>query len=778
MSKSVSLRNLGISWWLCLLWLLFAVEGVVSGAPGVLSYPFLPPLLVFNNGTAVTNAREWGGRRDEIKTLLEDYILGARPVDRPPILHSTVINTTKLDRGATSATSTYYRVVFDTSRGGGGVANVSMDMEILVPTNDKTLKPPLFMTQWNHRWWALTGLARGYVAVVYPGADTRDASPRFQAAYPGYSMKLIMARAFVASLALDFMHSGGFKFNAEQVCITGHSRNGKQSLIAAAFDDRITAVVGSSPGAPISSSYHLSSHNYYGEGPDAGRAGTWWLKRVTNFTAHPERLPMDGNGVLGLIAPRHAAVATGWTDHEGDDVFADEMGAASAMEVYNLLGVSSGMRIIHRPGDHHGFLSVHSYFDWFDVAFDRLPGRDTFPLAYTKTGEAGLSAGPFHPTTYLTPAGFQWSAWYAAFGASTPTAPPVTAKLTERINWLLQRDEPTVSMVGSTYSETGTWAESTRFSYRSVMMGTNYEEIYTGIQHQPVTFGDYLTAGVYWYAPSGDIQTGPPAGLPAIIWLHPYSYSVGYSPGYGEADVVVELAKAGFVVVAYDQVGFATRLREGGTTFYARHGSRASLFGHMVWDAQAAVDFLQCITVAERNHPSGDCSDGENHIGPYPDFLGTVPSIDPSKLFIAGYSLGGNVALHTAAIDTRITGGVASFAGFTPMRTDTNGKPTGGIQRLYDFHALLPRLGLFSKDPSKIPYDYDELISSIAPRPILLYTPTQDRDATFEDVLDCVDVARKAWKDDKFFNHTAPDTLTSMGAVETVALLDWAKQLL
>jgi hypothetical protein len=44
--------------------------------------------------------------------------------------------------------------------------------------------------------------------------------------------------------------------------------------------------------------------------------------------------------------------------------------------------------------------------------------------------------------------------------------------------------------------------------------------------------------------------------------------------------------------MAYDQIGFATRIREGGSSFYARYGARSSLFGHMLKDAQAATDFL------------------------------------------------------------------------------------------------------------------------------------------------------------------------------------------
>ena len=36
-----------------------------------------------------------------------------------------------------------------------------------------------------------------------------------------------------------------------------------------------------------------------------------------------------------------------------------------------------------------------------------------------------------------------------------------------------------------------------------------------------------------------------------------------------------------------------TRLRDGGTSFYARHGGGASLFGHMVRDARAAAGEME-----------------------------------------------------------------------------------------------------------------------------------------------------------------------------------------
>ena len=60
------------------------------------------------------------------------------------------------------------------------------------------------------------------------------------------------------------------------------------------------------------------------------------------------------------------------------------------------------------------------------------------------------------------------------------------------------------------------------------------------------------------------------------------------------------------------------------------------------------------------------------------------------------------MALHTAALDNRVTA-VASFAGFTPFKTDWNNKTAGGIKRLYSFHALIPRLGLSRTSTTKYP---------------------------------------------------------------------------
>ena len=93
------------------------------------------------------------------------------------------------------------------------------------------------------------------------------------------------------------------------------------------------------------------------QGHDHGenKPGNWWLPSIKQYAGHEERLPIDGHGVLALIAPRAAAIADGWQDHEGDLTFADEANVVASSVVYKLLGAPDKLRLIHRPGDHHGF---------------------------------------------------------------------------------------------------------------------------------------------------------------------------------------------------------------------------------------------------------------------------------------------------------------------------------------------------------------------------------------------------------------------------------------
>ena len=176
---------------------------------------------------------------------------------------------------------------------------------------------------------------------------------------------------------------------------------------------------------------------------------------------------------------------------------------------------------------------------------------------------------------------------------------------------------------------------------------------------------------------------------------------------------ILALVKAGYAVLAYDQCGFGSRMAESGP-FYDRYPHWSQL-GRMVEDARSAIDALQ-----------------------------KDSAVDPQRIYLFGYTIGGTVGLYTAALDSRVKG-VVSVCGFTPLRTDTADRGTSGVARYSEDRGLLPRLGFFVGHESQIPYDYQEVIGLAAPRPVLIVQPTMDREANPADVHAAVESARKVY---------------------------------
>ena len=150
--------------------------------------------------------------------------------------------------------------------------------------------------------------------------------------------------------------------------------------------------------------------------------------------------------------------------------------------------------------------------------------------------------------------------------------------------------------------------------------------------------------------PVVELNPGP-APLATVIWLHGFSYPLGYMWVYRrDLHPVLALVKAGYAVLAYDQCGFGSRMAEIGP-FYDRwpHWSQ---MGRMVDDARTAIDALE------------------------QDSL-----VDARRISILGYTLGGAVALHTAALDSRVRGVfiTALIAGYGLLFRGSQGSFTEGL---------------------------------------------------------------------------------------------------
>lgn len=161
-------------------------------------------------------------------------------------------------------------------------------------------------------------------------------------------------------------------------------------------------------------------------------------------------------------------------------------------------------------------------------------------------------------------------------------------------------------------------------------------------------------------------------------------------------------------------IGFGNRIEEG-TRFYDRY-PHWSKMGKMVADVKGAVDALTHLNF-----------------------------VDSTKIVVGGYSLGATVSIYAAALDERISG-LVSLSGFTPMRSATTNKGIEGVKAFSHLHGLIPRLGFFVGHENRIPYDYQDILGSIAPRPVLLIAPTLDQTAHLEEVKTTVAEARKVYK--------------------------------
>ena len=713
------------------LWLL--VSGVLltsfSAFGQAYSRAELPPLLEFLDGRKVEALDDWEERREEIRSLLIKYFIGSFPAETPKIVGAKVISEKVHDDGSIRRR---IRVTLDTPN------RVDFEMALWLP--DGKDRFPLLLTapRFYQRYWAEDALKRGYAVCLFPGVDSHHR----EADYPGYdsvwqtvrkeyskaTWTEISTKGWLASRCIDYLlgDQSVAEIDADKIAIIGFSRYGKQAMIAGAFDERISCVVARSPGSPASCPYRFTSRNTYAEAP-SDFPSEWFLPSLRNFTGRENELPIDAHGWYGLIAPRHCLIHTAHNDG-AEPTFAVEKAYIEGRSVYRLLGAEQNLRIDYRIGGHSSGPPPEQVsradrqrnLDWMDLAFGR-----------------GLTKHVEFPEQLIHD--FDWKQWRSqqntARLAIAKNAPSI-----ERVKWSLGQAPKTLPLVDQ--SEFFTDAES------SLMTHDRWTP--RGVRRVPIHFGQGVRGNLFF-------KDGLVTPAPVVVWLHPLSYHSGYNEGYGVQGTTVyhRLAENGFAVIAYDQCGFGLRLVEG-RDFYKNHPSWSKL-GRMVMDARAAVSFA----VEGRGSAKS-----------------AIPEFDIKRVFLLGYSSGALTAMYASALDDRVAG-VACFSGWTPLRDAVNGRATGGNRRLWELHGLQPLLGLFDGRESEIPFDYDDVLGLVLPKPCLVVTPEHDRFADFNAISEVIDRVRSAkpriakgslvW--------LAPDDTNRFQADQHQQFINWTKTL-
>src|SRR5215469_593282 len=316
----------------------------------------LPDPLRFLDGRPVRTAQEWRARRTEIRQLFEKYDLGTFP-PKPKLGRVTVLDET---------TGTGY-LIRNVRLEFGPQDKGTMRVQVMIPEGKGPF--PVLISP-NLTGWAPSLLRRGYISAGYAGNDGMDDAAPLAQLYPQYDFALLSRRAWAARLVVDYLETLP-QIDMKHVAMFGYSRDGKMATIAAALDERIAAVIAGSTGVGGVLPWRLSGERGFGEGIETTtrQYPTWFVPRLRFFSGREDRLPIDANLLVAMIAPRSILMEWGHND-EVSNTWADEQSYYSALKVYKLLAEPGRIGTLRVPG-FHGANDQEACLDWLDLQFGR-----------------------------------------------------------------------------------------------------------------------------------------------------------------------------------------------------------------------------------------------------------------------------------------------------------------------------------------------------------------------------------------------------------------------
>lgn len=232
---------------------------------------------------------------------------------------------------------------------------------------------------------------------------------------------------------------------------------------------------------------------------------------------------------------------------------------------------------------------------------------------------------------------------------------------------------------------------------------------FTAAQNENVT--------AYLYLP---FQKHTHEKLPAMLVLHGTGDQGkqlvdGVSPLANRA-IAKELAQRGYVVIAPDYPSFGDQKDYDFDNDRYESGTMKAIFNHM-----------RCI-----------------------DLLQAREDVDPERIGVIGHSLGGHNSMFVGAFDKRIKVVVAS-CGWTLFDYYNVGEEItrkyGGRLGPWAQKRYMPLfLDKYKLDREKIPFDFDEVIAAIAPRPFFSNSPLNDANFDVNGVKKGIDEASKVYR--------------------------------
>ena len=318
-------------------------------------YPDLPELLVLKDGRKVTSARMWWNlRRPEIVEDFDKEIYGRVPKEPPKV--SWEVTSTDHDKEDKIPVITK-KLVGHVDNSSYPAISVDIQLTLTTPANATGPVPVIMEFGWGRfagsgerLSWQQQVLEKGWgYAVILPYSVQADNGAGLNKGIIGLCNKgqprkvddwgALRAWAWGASRAIDYFETDE-SVDAKRVGLEGHSRFGKATLVAMAYDRRFAIAFVSSSGKGGAALFRRNwgeiVENVAGSGEYHWMAGNF-IKYAGPLTWND--LPVDTHQLIALCAPRPVFISSGsnngdaWVDAKG--MF---MAAAGAGPVYKLLG--------------------------------------------------------------------------------------------------------------------------------------------------------------------------------------------------------------------------------------------------------------------------------------------------------------------------------------------------------------------------------------------------------------------------------------------------------
>jgi len=332
-------------------------------------YPELPDPLKLKNGKRVTKAADWWKkRRPEIMEDFDREVYGRTPKMTPEVKWEVTSQTKEtvgdvpvvakklvghVDNSSYPAIKVDIQLSLTTPANASGPVPVIMEFGFtgFPRRGGKGGPPPAAMSgPLPGPTWQQQVLAKGWgYAVLLPVSVQADNGQGLTQGIIGLVNKgqprnlddwgALKAWAWGASRALDYLGSDK-AVDARRVGLEGHSRYGKATAVAMAYDDRFAIAFISSSGAG-GVKLHRRAWGELVENVAAPSEYHWMAGNYIKYAASLKwsDLPVDAHELVALCAPRPVFISAGATQGDGwVDAKGMFLAGAGAGPVYKLLG--------------------------------------------------------------------------------------------------------------------------------------------------------------------------------------------------------------------------------------------------------------------------------------------------------------------------------------------------------------------------------------------------------------------------------------------------------